>query len=233
MVDALFAVPRLAEVYDALDPDRRDLDAYAAIVEELGASTILDVGCGTGTFACLLARRGKRVVGVDPAAASIDVARRKPGGDGVRWLVGDATSLPPLHVDLVTMTANVAQVFVTDEQWAATLGAIPAVLNPGGRLVFETRDPATRAWETWNREQSYRRADAADAVGAGGGVASWVELTEVRLPLVSFRTTFSFVADGAVLTSDSTLRFRGRAEVTESLRRAGFVVEGVRDAPDR
>lgn len=50
---------------------------------------------------------------------------------------------------------------------------------------------------------------------------------------VSFRWTFVFVSDGAVLTSDSTLRFRERDEVTRSLTDAGFVVDEVRDAPDR
>lgn len=117
MVDAIFAERRLAEIYDVLDDDRSDLDAYVALVGELGASTVVDIGCGTGTFACLLASRGMRVTGVDPAVASLDVARRKPGADQVRWILGDATALPPLAVDVVTMTGNVAQVFLTDEDW--------------------------------------------------------------------------------------------------------------------
>ena len=50
--------------------------------------------------------------------------------------------------------------------------------------------------------------------------------------LVSFRYTFAFT-DGEILTSDSTLRFRGRDEITGSLRKAGFTVAEVRDAPDR
>ena len=88
MDDAIFQERRLAEIYDALDPDRSDLDAYAALADELGATSVLDIGCGTGTLACLLARRGKRVTGIDPAAASLDVARRKPGAGRVRWLEG-------------------------------------------------------------------------------------------------------------------------------------------------
>src|SRR5215471_12443271 len=79
VADALFEVPRLAELYDPLDPDRSDLDAYAALTDEFGASTVLDIGCGTGAFACQLAGRGLDVIAVDPAAASLGVARRKPG----------------------------------------------------------------------------------------------------------------------------------------------------------
>ncbi len=60
-----------------------------------------------------------------------------------------------------------------------------------------------------------------------------VDLTDVNLPFVSFRHTFVFASDGAVLTSDSTLRFRSHAEVSDSLRAAGFEVREVRDAPDR
>lgn len=94
MADAIFFEPRLAEIYDPLDPDRSDLDAYLELAAELGARSVLDIGCGTGTFACLLAARGVDVTGLDPAGASLDVARAKPGADRVRWLHGDVASLP-------------------------------------------------------------------------------------------------------------------------------------------
>jgi SAM-dependent methyltransferase len=229
VVDAQFGMPRLAEIYDALDLDRSDLDVYAAMVDEFGASSVLDIGCGTGTLACMLARRGIAVVGVDPASASLDVARRKSGADAVRWLIGDAMTLPPLDVDLVTMTGNVAQVFVPDREWQTALAAARTALRPEGRLVVETRDPEQRAWRGWTREQTYRQVD----VPGVGGVENWVELTDVALPLVSFRAHFVFASDGAVLTSDSTLRFRDRQEVVESLVTAGFAIEDIRGAPDR
>ncbi len=227
--DAHFADPRLAAVYDTFDGDRADLDPYVSLVAEHGARTVLDVGCGTGTLACLLAARGVRVVGVDPAAASLDVARRKPGAEAVRWVHGDAGSLPPLQVDLATMTGNVAQVFLTDEEWASTLAAVRAALRPGGRLVFESRRPERQAWREWTRERSAARA----VVPGIGPVQTWVEVTDVHDALVSFRSTFVLGSDGAVLTSDSTLRFRGRGELEESLTAAGLPVDEVRDAPDR
>jgi SAM-dependent methyltransferase len=187
------------------------------------------VGAGTGTFACLLARRGIDVVAVDPAAASLVVARAKPGAEAVRWIQGGTSRLPTLQVDLAIMTGNVAQVFIHDDEWVATLSDIRAAVRPNGRVVFETRDPAAEGWRGWNRQDSYRRMDIPNA----GIVESWVDTTEVRGPLVSFRWTFAFEADGAVLTSDSTLRFRSRDEVETSLAPAGLVLEEVRDAPDR
>jgi hypothetical protein len=124
---------------------------------------------------------------------------------------------------------NVAQVFLTDAEWAATLRAAYAALRPGGRLVFETRDPAAKAWLEWNRERSYQRT----VVAGVGAVQTWGDVLDVSGDLVSFRSTFVFEADGAVLTSESTLRFRHRDEVTASLAAAGYLVEEVRQAPDR
>ncbi|WP_326665964.1 class I SAM-dependent methyltransferase [Streptomyces sp. NBC_00385] len=229
MADDCFAHPRLAALYDVLDPDRTDLTAYLRIAEKSGARRVLDIGCGTGVFALLLAGRGIDVVGIDPALASLEVARAKQDSARVRWIHGDATGLPPLQVDLATMTANVAQAIAAPEAWEGTLRGAYEALRPGGRLVFETRDPAVRAWEEWTREHSYRVTE----VPAVGPVESWVELVEVSGPLVTFRWTYGFAADGQVLTSDSTLRFREREEVEQDLIARGYVVDEVRDAPDR
>ena len=127
------------------------------------------------------------------------------------------------------MTGNVAQVFLTDEEWSNALNAITAALRPSGRLVFETRDPAQEAWRRWNCAESLRRSH----VPGIGPVKTWCDITKVDQPFVSFRWTFEFEADGAMLISDSTLRFRSRAEIERSLERAGYAVEEVLDAPDR
>jgi len=228
MPDTPFDDPVVAALYDPLDDDRSDLDAYAAIVDELGARTVLDVGCGTGTLALLLARRGIEVVGVDPAGAMLDVARTKPGADAVTWWLGDAETLPPLQADLALMTGNVAQVFLTDDAWQRTLEGVRAALRPGGWLVFETRDPAARAWEGWDRATTWSRTDVPDV----GEVESWVEVVSVDGPLVTFRDAM-LLPDGRRIDSDDTLRFRTRDEVEASLAAAGFTVAEVRDAPDR
>lgn len=228
--DPIFAEPRLAAVYDPLDPDRSDLDAYERIVlDELAASSVLDVGCGTGELALRLAHRGVATTGVDPAGASVDVARGKPGADAVTWIVGTTTDLPAMRVDAATMTANVAQVFVDDDAWRATLGAIHARLRAGGVLVFETRRPEARAWERWTKAASHQVVD----VPGVGAVEDWVEVTSVDGEVVTFESPTIFHVDGVRFDSTSRLRFRRLSAIARDLEETGFAVREVRDAPDR
>lgn len=225
--DAVFADPRLAVLYDVFDDDRSDLDVYAAMFDELGVRKVVDVGCGTGCLAVLLAERGLEVTGVDPAIASLDVARAKPYADRVTWLEGDAMALAGRvrDADLAVMTGNVAQVFVDDADWAATLDAVHDVLRDGGWFVFETRRPQVRAWETWEVPETERvHPDGTHSVVSR-------TVTEVALPLVTFESVTRM--DGEAIRSASTLRFREYDEITRDLARHGFEVVEVRDAPDR
>lgn len=231
MADETFTDPRLAALYDLQHPDRADLAPYLDAADRLGARSVLDLGCGTGTLALLLAGRGLRVTAVDPAAASLAVARAKAGAEGVSWLHGGASALPGgLRVDLVTMTANTAQEITDPAAWHATLAAAFTALRPGGHLLFETRDPGRRAWLDWTPESTRSTTTLPDG---GGSVTSWLDVLSVDGPLVTFRHTYAFEPGGRRLLSRSTLRFRDRAELAADLAAHGFAPPEVQDATDR
>jgi ubiquinone/menaquinone biosynthesis C-methylase UbiE len=227
--DAIFAHPRLAAIYDAFDGERDDLAAYLTIAAELATARVLDVGCGTGCLAVLLAENGHTVMGIDPAGASLEVAASKDKTGAITWVQGDATQVPAFDADLAVMTGNVAQVFLTDADWAQALQAIRAALRPRGYLVFETRRPGYRAWQEWAAGTAPVIVD----IPGTGQVERHLEVTSITLPFVAFRYTYRFLADGAVITSDSTLRFRSRDEVESSLAAHDYRVLDVRQAPDR
>ncbi|WP_067677184.1 class I SAM-dependent methyltransferase [Nocardia miyunensis] len=229
MPDAIFAHSRLALVYDEFEGDREDLLAYIDIADQLEADMVIDIGCGTGTLAVLLARSGRTVLAIDPAEASLEIAKTKDAPPAVTWLHGDATDAPETGADLAIMSGNVAQVFVTDEEWSDALTAIGRALRLGGHLVFETRRPERRIWEDWSR----RAEPVVRDVPGVGHVEQRLDVTAVQLPLVSFRHIYTFATDSAVVVSDSTLRFRDRAEVEADLSAHGYQVRDVRDAPDR
>jgi SAM-dependent methyltransferase len=73
--------------------------AWADLLHEYvpAESTVLDLGCGTGSLAVLLAEGGHVVTGVDLSPRMIEAARVKAAryGTDVTFVVGDA-SLPPV-----------------------------------------------------------------------------------------------------------------------------------------
>lgn len=213
---------RLVQVYDAECPWGPDDDFFRAVVDETPAARVLDLGCGTGRLTVALAAAGHRVTGVDPAAASLAAARARPGADRVTWIEGTSALLPRRAFDVAVLTSHVAQFFVDNAEWTRTLADLRRALVPGGRLVFDARDPADRRWEQWNPVDSQRRV----TLPGGGEVRAWTRVTGVRDGVVDFTHRYHF-ADGEELLSSATLRFRTEAELRDSLTRADFVVDRV------
>jgi SAM-dependent methyltransferase len=221
-LDQHYVDPRLVELYDIENTRGADTDFYLRLAADLDARTILDLGCGTGLLTRELAVDDRQVAGVDPAPAMLAYARRQSGAERVQWIEGDSSARGRAEADLVVMTGNVAQVFLDDSEWATTLRAIHAALRPGGHLAFESRNPEARAWERWNREATYQRFDSPH-----GPMECWLELVGVGNSLVRFEGHNVFTASGEVVIASSELRFRGLAELTDSLINAGFIVEQV------
>jgi SAM-dependent methyltransferase len=223
-LDLHYVDPRLVALYDIDNASRADTDFYLALAADLDARKIIDLGCGTGVLTRELATgsQGRVVIGVDPAAAMLAFARRQAGAERVQWVEGDARALGNATVDLVLMTGNVAQVFLDDAEWRATLDAIYAALRPGGHLAFESRNPLDRAWERWNRAATYEQIDSPN-----GPMQCWLELVRVGESRVRFEGHNVFMATGETLVASSELRFRTQAELTHSLRNAGFAIEQV------
>jgi SAM-dependent methyltransferase len=222
-LELAYVDPRLVELYDIDNPRGADTDFYLRHASDLDDRRILDLGCGTGLLTRELAAiDGRQVTGVDPSPAMLAVARRHPGADRVRWVEGDSSALGTPEADLVVMTGNVAQVFLEDAEWAATLRDIHAALRRGGHLAFESRNPDDRAWERWNREATYERIDS-----PFGQMECWLELVGVGNGRVRFEGHNVFTATGEVVVASSELRFRSRSELTDSLIAAGFTVEQV------
>ncbi|MFI6011844.1 methyltransferase domain-containing protein [Streptomyces sp. NPDC051243] len=219
MVDRSFADLALAALYDALNPWGPGDDFYLGLV--MSADSVLDVGCGTGR----LLRRARagghpgRLVGLDPAAAMLVQARRH--GGGVEWVLGDLRTWGRrAGFDLVVMTGHAFQVLVCDEELRQALRVVHEALRPGGRFVFETRNPAARTWETWTPDRVRQITDREGRV---------VRVRhEVEGPVVGDRVTFAETFDcdtwPAPAVSRTTLRFLDVDALSGFLREAGFTV---------
>jgi SAM-dependent methyltransferase len=225
-----FTDPRLVAAYDTLNPYDADAQPgfYRRLAAELGAATIVDLGCGTGLLTCELARAGYRMIGVEPAPAMLARARRRPCAGEVTWVDGDATELDAHNADLAIMTGHVAQFFLTDDAWHEALGALRAALRPGGHLAFETRNVNAREWEQWTPD---RRRTVHDPIA--GPITTWSEVEAVRGDVVTYSIHYEFAATGEHVSAPSALRFRTERELVQALDEVGFVVERLHGDWDR
>ncbi|MGH9803662.1 MAG: class I SAM-dependent DNA methyltransferase [Candidatus Acidiferrales bacterium] len=129
---------------DALD------QAFARFASARPAS-VLDLGCGTGGHALLLAARGYRVTGVDASEAMLARARRKAesAGAAVRFHCASIEELAlGEHFDAAVSLFNVINYLASPEALRAGLARIRAHLLPGGLFLFDFRHgvPAVRSY---------------------------------------------------------------------------------------
>jgi ubiquinone/menaquinone biosynthesis C-methylase UbiE len=75
---------------------QRLAEPFLDFMGPIGAESILDLGCGTGSLTLALARRSSasRVCGLDVSAAYIDYARRRTSDPHLTFQVGDACAVP-------------------------------------------------------------------------------------------------------------------------------------------
>ena len=213
---------RLAAIYDVDNPAGEDHAFFRRVADEVlaarASTRIVDLGCGTGILTVTLAGPGRDVVGIDPAEAMLAAARARPGGDGVEWRHGDAGLIAPDSADLVVMSGNVAMHLV-DDDWHASLRRIGAGLVPGGRLVFETRNPVRRAWEGWQQDPTER------TMPAGRVLESERTSAPDRHGVVTMRVRTEFLDSGEVSEVDQHLQFRSAEQARADLAAAGLRVE--------
>jgi SAM-dependent methyltransferase len=214
---ANYVEPRLAAVYDHLNPPGKE-DAFYADLAGTPPKDVLDMGCGTGRFACRLALLGHRVTGADPAAAMLDIARGREGGDRVTWVASDAAGLDlATRFDLIIMTGHAFQTLLGDWEIRAALRAFARHLAPQGKLAFETRNPLRREWETWIPDLSRETIRLPD----GSSVEVHNDIRPITGELITYETHFRFGPDDTAVGVD-TLRFMDQARLTRHLMDAGL-----------
>lgn len=211
--------PRVVAEYDLLNPDGPDHDWFRALADEIGATRVADLGCGTGILTVTLARPGRSVVGIDPSPQMLEFAAARPGAASVEWRLGGSEELPDA-VDLVVMSGNVAM-HVLGADWQRTLEDVRRALRPGGVLAFETRNPDAGAWRGWNDPGSTRSTPAGEVHET---------LTTTRPDehgIVTMTGTTTYLTTGETVASTQRLQFRGVDDIVHDLGDAGLAVRSL------
>jgi ubiquinone/menaquinone biosynthesis C-methylase UbiE len=217
--DRLYDDAALVQFYDLENGWGADFDFCASLAQE--ARSVLDLGCGTGELAAALSATCE-VVGVDPAAAMLAVARQRPGGDKATWVAADARDVRlGRRFDLVLLTGHAFQVFLTPEDQRAVLSTIARHLTPRGRFVFDSRNPDAEAWRDWTPNLS-RRTPTHPALGS---VEAWNDVAhDAASGIVTYETHYRIVSTGKHLTAASRIRFTPKEGLESLIAEAGLHV---------
>jgi SAM-dependent methyltransferase len=218
-----FSDPLLVSAYDALNAFGDDSDFWLRTIKKLAPKTVIDLGCGTGLLTIDLASRGYKMIGIEPAGAMLDIARKKPDAEKVQWVEGGYEKFEDLEADMVLMTSHVAQFFLDDKGWREMLSASYKALNPGGYILFDSRTPIFPPYQTWPTEENPRRIRDLKF----GPIDWYYTLLGITGNRVCYQLHFHFINSGKRITSTDELIFRSEEEISNSLEEAGFEVETV------
>jgi SAM-dependent methyltransferase len=208
----------VAALYGVLNPWGPSDTFYLELV--MTASSVLDVGCGTGLLLHHARQAGHvgRLCGVDPDRAMLAVARSRAD---IEWHESTAASMTwSRKFDLAVMTGHAFQCLITDEEVRASLIAIRNALVPGGRFAFETRNPLVRAWEHWDVMDPIEAVDP-----QGRAVRVSYDVEDVADDVVALAEITSDSENRRLRVDRARLRFMDNRTLGDFLAGADFEIE--------
>ncbi|MCH7322594.1 class I SAM-dependent methyltransferase [Solibacillus sp. MA9] len=212
-------------VYDQVNSRGIDEDFYLVLLNKIDVKTIADLGCGTGRLTTKFAKQGYQITAIDPNEEAISYAKSKPNVGSITWIVGDSSNLHTAAYDAVIMTANVAQVFLTDESWQHVISDAYHALKPGGHFIFDTRNPLAKAWEEWQLDDTPDRA--IDPL-TGNPLEIWTSYEGFTDDVFTYYETVKNAhTNKEIIHLKMQLIFRAKETIESSLQKVGFKTTNV------
>lgn len=191
----------------------QEVAAVLGLLDPRPGARILDLACGQGRHAVLLARLGYRVAGLDLSAALLGHAQeaaRKAAAE-VRWVQADMRRLPfgPEFDACLSLFASFGY-FEDEAENDRVLRQVQGVLRPGGHLFLDVKNQADYLQQDpWIRQRRY-------------GEALIQEETSYDPATCRSSTTFTWLEGGRAESISHSVRHYTAAEATAMLRRAGL-----------
>jgi trans-aconitate methyltransferase len=191
------------------------VEAVANAFRRRGAVRVVDAGCGMGHYSAALASAGLAMTGVDASTALVEQARARV--PGVSFLVADLREWAPVPPSDGVLCRGVLNDFVSDEDRAAALRGLRAMLRPGGVLICDVR-PWDQTLAHYGDEPVFERRASTER-GELRFVSRTTPVARTRTLRVEERYSLSGIEDEEF---SFTMRCWTPGELADGLRDAGF-----------
>lgn len=160
--------------------------------------TLLDLCCGQGRHAFLLAELGCFVVGLDSSLFLLDEASKRQKPKNLKLLAGDMRAIPLDNVCDAVINVYTSFGFLSDAENVKVLSEIAKALKTGGKFLLEY----------WNPHSATQL----------NGVRNWWWIDEHLLALAEVK----YDADSGVLNDYRTIIDLNQGTIEESVNRIRF-----------
>ena len=214
-IDKLYEHPTLVAVYESTSGWAEDCDFYLSRAQ--GAKLdILDIGCGTGLLCDAYAADGHNVVGVDPAGAMLEVAKKKPHGDRVQWIESNGQDLRyGKQFDLIIMTGHAFQCLLSDVDVHSLFSNVRRHLKQHGTFIFDSRNPNVNWSLKWDGSSAAIDSEL-------GKFTMSTKVLSANEELITFAHRYDFKHES--LSSVSTIRFHALDAIQEMIASSGLAL---------
>jgi demethylmenaquinone methyltransferase/2-methoxy-6-polyprenyl-1,4-benzoquinol methylase len=115
-------------------PDLREIEAWLPTL--FAGRSVLEVACGTGYWTRFIAPGAARVLAIDAAPPTLQIARGRAMGGNVEFAAGDAYALPAQAGKFDAAFAGFWFSHIPESRIAGFLRGLHGALAPGARVAF-------------------------------------------------------------------------------------------------
>lgn len=220
---------KYADYYDVLYQYKnyfRECDFLEKIFKKYAGKkfpSILDLGCGTGNHALILAKRGSKVTGVDSSDRMIEIARKKAKDKKIKvdFYQGDARKINlKKKFDIVLLMFNVIGYQITNKDLLSVFQTANDHLKRGGLLIFDCWfGPAVLKQMPGNRRRIIKKDNQEKLIKLA------VPSLDILAQTVDIKYNISLVSKGKILDRVNEIhkiRFLFPQEIKSYLKETGF-----------
>jgi len=113
-------------------------DRIIKILGNIKNKTILDVGCGNGKVARILAEKGAKVVAIDKVKEQIEFAKKITKNKNIKYFVGDLLSVGKIIADekFDIVLSAMTHLYLSEKNFKNSFKIISEHLKKNGRFLY-------------------------------------------------------------------------------------------------